>query len=98
MSQFPVTLRIEPLGRSLPVAPGQSLLDAALQAGVRLPRSCRNGSCRSCLCRLVQGEVRYRIDWPGVSAEEKAQGWILPCVAEAAGDLTLDAPGARLLP
>lgn len=76
----------------MPVAPGQSLLEAALAAGIRLPRSCRNGSCRACRCRLLAGAVSYRIEWPGLLAEEKAEGWILPCVALAQTDVVIDAP------
>jgi ferredoxin len=74
-------LRIEPAGWDVPVADGQSLLEAAQAAGIRLARSCRNGTCRACRCRLLIGRVRYRIEWPGLLAEEKAEGWILPCVA-----------------
>ncbi|MDT8999285.1 2Fe-2S iron-sulfur cluster-binding protein [Paucibacter sp. APW11] len=70
-------------------APEQSVLEAALAAGLAPRRSCRNGSCRACLCRLELGQIAYRIDWPGLSAEEKAAGWILPCVAEARSDLNL---------
>lgn len=90
----PPRLRIEPHGWVLPIAAGLSLLEAAQGAGVRLSRSCRNGTCRRCLCRLLEGEVSYRIEWPGLSAEEKAEGWILPCVALAASDVAIDAPGA----
>ena len=90
-------LRIEPLGASCPVAPGQSLLEAALAAGIHLARSCRNGTCRACLCQLQSGQVRYRIDWPGLSADEKAEGSILPCVALPLGDVVIDAPSARRL-
>jgi len=79
----------------LPVPAGLSLLEAADAAGIRLPRSCRNGTCRTCRCRLAAGAVRYRIDWPGLSAEERAEGEVLPCVAEALGDVTLWAPGAE---
>jgi tRNA pseudouridine32 synthase/23S rRNA pseudouridine746 synthase len=50
------------------------------------------------LCRLVAGEIRYTLEWPGVSAEEKAQGWILPCVARAQSELTIEQPAARKLP
>lgn len=71
--------------------PGQSLLEAALAAGIRLPRSCRNGTCRTCRCRLVSGQVTYRVDWPGLLAEEMADGWILPCVALASSDITIEA-------
>jgi len=98
MSETPPSvarLRIEPLGCVLPVPAGMSLLEAADAAGVRLPRSCRNGTCRACRCQLTAGDIRYRIDWPGLSAEERAQGEVLPCVAEALGDVTLWAPGAQ---
>jgi ferredoxin len=91
------TLAIEPAGWVVPVAPGQSLLEAAQAAGVWLARSCRNGTCRACLCRMTSGDVRYRVDWPGLSAEEKAEGWVLPCVAEPLGDVRLVAVKARRL-
>jgi ferredoxin len=72
---------------------GTPLLQSALQAGIFLESSCRNGTCRSCICRLASGQVSYRIEWPGLSAEEKAEGWILPCVAYPASDLVLLPPG-----
>lgn len=87
-------LRIEPAGWVVAVPAGSSLLEAAQQGGVRLSRSCRNGTCRRCLCQLRAGSVSYRIEWPGLSREEKAEGWILPCVALAIADLTIDAPAA----
>ncbi len=77
----PATLTILPLGATVPVAPGQSLLEAALAAGISLPRSCRNGTCRACRCQMLSGAVRYRIDWPGLSPDEREAGEILPCVA-----------------
>jgi hypothetical protein len=42
----------------------------------------------------VSGRVRHIVEWPGLSLDEKDEGWILPCVAEALDDLTLDAPRA----
>ena len=84
-------LTVQPLGWCVRVAPGQSLVEAARAAGVRLRSSCRNGTCRACLCRLVAGAVAYRVDWPGLTAEERASGWILPCVALPLGDVEVDA-------
>lgn len=84
-------LTVQPLGWCVRVAPGQSLVEAARAAGVRLRSSCRNGTCRACLCRLLAGEVAYRVDWPGLTAEERASGWILPCVALPLGDVAVDA-------
>jgi ferredoxin len=71
-----------------------SILEAALAAGIVLPNSCRNGSCRTCMCSLVSGQIAYKIDWPGLSKEEKEEGMILPCVARALSDLVLHVPHA----
>ncbi|MGH8858604.1 MAG: 2Fe-2S iron-sulfur cluster-binding protein [Polaromonas sp.] len=68
------------------------LLRAAELAGLALPSSCRNGTCRSCICRLTSGQVAYRIEWPGLSAEEKQEGYILPCVAHPSSDVVLQWP------
>jgi ferredoxin len=75
--------------------PGQTLLQAAEAAGVELPSSCRNGTCRACLAQLLEGRVRHCVAWPGLSAEEKAQGWVLPCVAVPEGDVVLFQPEAQ---
>lgn len=69
---------------------GETLLAAARAQGVVLRSSCRNGTCRECRCRVVEGRARHTIPWPGLSAEEKLDGWILPCVAEAETDLVLE--------
>ncbi|HEY0062348.1 MAG TPA: 2Fe-2S iron-sulfur cluster-binding protein [Telluria sp.] len=79
-------------------AEGSSVLSAAEAAGITLPSSCRNGTCRTCLCQLSGGSVRYLVAWPGLSAEEKAAGWILPCVAVPLEDLQLRETAARRLP
>ncbi|WP_432381002.1 2Fe-2S iron-sulfur cluster-binding protein [Duganella sp. P38] len=75
-----------------------TVLRAADKAGIRLPSSCRNGTCRSCLCLAVSGIVRHTIEWPGLSPDEKRDGYILPCVAIAESDLILQAPAAGKRP
>ena len=84
------TITLLPSQRSFTSTGQTTILEAAALAGLRLSSSCRNGTCRSCLCRLVDGTVQYRIDWPGLSADEKATGWILPCVALPTSDLIID--------
>ncbi len=91
-------LTIDPAGHFVTVRDGETLLDAALRAGLSLPRSCRNGTCRACMCRLSSGAVTYRIEWPGLTAEEKTEGWILPCVAVAQSDVTIDQPDTQPAP
>ena len=82
--------RLEPGGWTFPAAADEPLLLAAEAAGLAIPNSCRNGTCRTCLCRLHSGQVRFRVEWPGLSAEEKAEGYILACVACAASDVVLE--------
>ena len=57
--------------------------------GLKLESSCRNGTCRTCICQLLEGEVTYRIDWPGLSLDEKREGFILPCVAYPMSDVVI---------
>ena len=90
----PFELLIEPMGWRVPVSADQPLMASARAAGVELPSSCRNGTCRSCISQLVAGEVIYRIEWPGLSADEGRKGWILPCVAHPLSDVVIDAPKA----
>jgi ferredoxin len=92
------TVRVEPLGRTFEAPGSLTVLEAAGFASLHLPRMCRNGTCRTCLCRLESGSVRYTVEWPGVSAEEKAEGYILPCVAVAQSDLVIDVPDAADIP
>ncbi|HEY4294949.1 MAG TPA: 2Fe-2S iron-sulfur cluster-binding protein [Paraburkholderia sp.] len=94
----PPLVRIEPLGQSFEAPDSLTILEAAGFANLRLPRSCRNGTCRTCLCKMTAGSVRYTIEWPGLSREEKAEGYILPCVAIAQTDVVLEVPDATGLP
>ena len=90
------TLRIEPLGRTVAVQEGRTLLEAALAQGIRLRSSCRNGTCRECIARVAEGRVRYRVEWPGLSPDEKAEGFTLPCVALPETDVVLLQPRVEL--
>ncbi|WP_211442782.1 2Fe-2S iron-sulfur cluster-binding protein [Collimonas humicola] len=92
------SVRIEPKGWSFPAPGGLSLREAARQSGIDLPSSCRNGTCRTCMCRLLSGQIRYQIEWPGLSSDEKKDGYILPCVARPQSDLVIEEPRARRLP
>ena len=86
------SVRIEPHGRTLKVAAGQPLLEAALAAGLNLPHSCKSGHCGSCRARLLAGQIRYPGGRPlGLSAAEQDSGYLLLCQARAASDLTVEA-------
>ncbi len=88
------TVRVLPADLQYDVEGDLTLLEAAEMSRVQLPSSCRNGTCRTCICRLVSGEVTYTVEWPGLSAEEKAEGLVLPCVARPLSNVVLDQPAA----
>jgi ferredoxin len=70
----------------------QPLLMSMEQGGIDWPSSCRNGTCRTCVGHLLSGEVRYDIEWPGLSTEEMTAGCVLPCVAHPCSNVVLQ-PG-----
>lgn len=89
------TVTLAPLGASFSVQEDTTLLLALEAAGFDAPSSCRNGTCRTCICRLQAGTVACTVEWPGLSFDEKREGFILPCVALARSDLVVDVPLAR---
>ena len=88
------TARLQTSGQEFAAAGDVPLLLSAQLAGIELSSSCRNGTCRACRCQLISGGVVYQIAWPGLSADEKRSGLILPCVAMPTSDVVL-APAAN---
>ena len=89
-SQVPFfTAQVLPEGASCDAWPEQPLLLSIEQGGIDWPSSCRNGTCRTCIGHLVAGEVRYAIEWPGLSTKEQQAGCVLPCVAYPLSDVEL---------
>lgn len=83
MSYARVTLL--PAQQVLSVEEGETILDAALRAGLNLPHSCKGGHCASCLAKLVEGRVTYPAGKPlGLSDQDEASGYALLCQAHAA--------------
>ena len=87
------TARVLPGNAQFSAPASLTLLEAALLDGVVLPSSCRNGTCRACMSILHAGTVRYRIEWPGLSLDEKDDGYILPCVACPTSDVVFEPIG-----
>jgi len=67
---------------------GQSVLDAALKAGIELPYSCRKGVCGNCAGAVVEGSVAG-VDGAAIRNETCTPDQVLFCVCEPQGDLTL---------
>lgn len=76
-------------GQSWSVPAGSNLLDALNQVGMRVPYSCRAGSCHACLVRCVRGEVANAAP-EALSPERLAEGWRLACQCRVLVDLSVD--------
>ncbi len=85
-------LTIEPLGQVLEVEDGQTILDAALRAGIFLPHACCHGLCATCKVQVTDGEVDH-----GVASNfalmdyEREEGKTLACCATLESDVTIEA-------
>lgn len=74
-----------PANQALVVEEGETILDAALRAGLNLPHSCKGGHCSSCRARLRDGAISYPRGRPlGLLEEEERDGYVLLCQAHAA--------------
>jgi len=82
----PATVAVEPFGWQFEVEPGQTILQAALAKGLPWPSRCRVGSCTTCRCRLLEGQVRELTDTTYVlSGKQLADRTILACQSQPQG-------------
>jgi ferredoxin-NADP reductase/mono/diheme cytochrome c family protein len=77
-------------GKAGVIRQGQSLLEAAAEAGVAIPSACRQGQCGTCKTRLIEGDVWMAAE-QGLDAESRGRGYVLTCVGHARGNVKLDA-------
>ena len=96
-------LTIEPLGQVLQVEDGQTILDAALRAGIYLPHACCHGLCATCKVEVTDGEVDHGdVSNFALMDYERDEGKCLACCATLQSDVTIEAeideePDARNL-
>lgn len=58
----------------------ETLLEAALKAGLNAPYSCQAGMCASCMCQVVEGSVHLRHN-DVLDKKDLAKAWTLACQA-----------------
>lgn len=81
--------QVQPDNSQCDAWPQDTLLDSLEMGSIAWPSSCRAGTCRTCIGTLHGGTVRYEMEWPGLTPEEKARGCVLPCVAYPTTDVVL---------
>lgn len=81
-----------PAGHEFFVEGNDTLLEAALRAGIPLNYGCSNGNCGDCRARLVSGQVKKVHPHDFVLKEsEKAEGDFLLCSYTAVSDVVVEA-------
>ena len=79
-------------GSSFEQQEGDTLLRAALRAGVGLSYECNSGGCGGCKFELLQGEVETLwADAPGLNERDKRRGRHLACQCRAKGPVSIKA-------
>ncbi|HMX17140.1 MAG TPA: CDP-6-deoxy-delta-3,4-glucoseen reductase [Rhodocyclaceae bacterium] len=93
---FNATLR--PSGHTYAVPEGETLLQAALDAGLTVPYGCRNGACGACKGKVLEG----RVDLGGaqdsaLSPADRDEGLLLFCCARPLTDVIVECREVRSL-
>jgi len=97
-------LLIEPLGTTIEVEEGQTLLDAALRHGIYIPHACGHGLCGTCKVEVTGGEVDHGQANPFALMDfERDAGKTLACCATLQSDAAIEAdideePDAEIIP
>jgi len=86
----PAQVRFTVAGKTAPLLPDQSVLEAAEAIGVDIDYSCRVGTCGTCRVRLLEGAVTMAVE-DGLEPGDKERGIILACQAKSAGNLVVEA-------
>ena len=97
-------ITIEPLGQTVEIAEGQTVLDACLRAGVWIPHACCHGLCATCKVQVVDGDIEHGEASPFALMDfERDERKTLACCATLQSDCTIEAdideePDAEIIP
>lgn len=84
-------LTMEPIGQTIEVEDGQTILDASLRAGFYLPHACCHGLCATCKIQVLDGEVDHgEASNFSLMDYERDNGLTLACCATLHSDVTIE--------
>ena len=101
MTEKPIhEIDFEPVGRRVHCVSGETLLEAAQQAGIMLTAICGGkGVCGRCSVRIMAGKVSAPnlTEIAELGSEQAAAGWRLACQTLIEGDIRVHIPPESLL-
>jgi ferredoxin len=68
------------LNITLSINSNKFILDSLDEFNIKLPYSCKLGSCSNCVCKLIKGSIKH-FNQTFLSNKELKKKFILPCVA-----------------
>ena len=90
------TVRVQGVDRTFETLGGESLLEAAIRAGISLPYGCASGNCGLCKARLIEGSVQKTRQHDYVlSQASRARGDFLMCSNQSDGDISIEVDVAQ---
>ncbi len=75
--------------KTIMVAPGTTLNEAAASASLKIPKACGMGICGTCKVRVLDGQTEMNHNG-GIDEEEIAEGYVLSCCAQIQSNLDVE--------
>ncbi|MFP8967213.1 FAD-binding oxidoreductase [Pokkaliibacter sp. CJK22405] len=83
------TVEFSKTGKSVRIAPGETVHSAAAQLGLHIPKACGMGICGTCMVQKLQGDVEMNHNG-GITDEDEEDGMILTCCSVPTSDVVMD--------